>query len=251
MVYLTFYTYLIIEHVVYSSLEQWRWKCASASLRRHWYRRDSGWTVFRDLRSQSPPETSQLCETPCEKHGRVVLSWQFLRVGFIIGVLSHPSDQVVEELYSFKGDFTVVTEFHSIPDEVYVKSLERAHAQIVYENWPYNDCATVEQVADEIDQMPSAGVFLKESHQLVSWATHFPVFGISRLHTLEAYRRRGYGTLAIIYVAKMMAQSGYVPWLGVVSTNSASNLLVSSAGFKLFRVADEGFLSPITSGDRT
>jgi len=92
--------------------------------------------------------------------------------------------------------------------EVYVKSLERCHAALVYENWAYKSSTLVEFVADEIDRLPSAGVFLKSDDQLVSWIMEHPPNGMSRLYTVEPYRRRGYGRLAIQYLSKRMAQSG-------------------------------------------
>ena len=96
-------------------------------------------------------------------------------------------------------------------DDVYVKSLERCHAQMVYDHWPYRESTRVEYMADEIQQFPSAGVFLKESNELVSWMMiHLPN-GMSRLHTLEQHRRKGYAAIVTKYLSKVMAQSGQHP----------------------------------------
>ena len=58
------------------------------------------------------------------------------------------------------------------------------------------------QVANEIDQQPSGGVFLKQNDQLVSWVMGYVPNGLSRLNTLEHHRRRGFAALAIKYKPK-------------------------------------------------
>jgi len=50
-------------------------------------------------------------------------------------------------------------------------------------------------------------------------------FGISRLHTLEDHRRRGYARIAIDFLAKKMAQADYVPIANVNFENEASKAL--------------------------
>ncbi len=108
-------------------------------------------------------------------------------------------------------------------DDVYVKSLERCHAQMVYDHRPYRESTRVKQVADEIDQsLPSVGVFLKENNMLVSWIMCHPPNGMSRLHTLENHRRRGYAALVAQYLSKRVAQSGCIPYVNIVTDNDAS-----------------------------
>lgn len=120
-----------------------------------------------------------------------------------------------------------------LSDEVYVKSLEREHASIVYENWTYKASTTVDHVADEIDQLPSAGAFLKTTDQLVSWMVCHPPNGMSRLHTVDGYRRKGYAKLLTRYLSKRFAQSGYVPFVNIVNDNEASIKFFQSLGFRL------------------
>ena len=120
-------------------------------------------------------------------------------------------------------------------DNVYVKSLERCHAQLVYENWPYRESTTVEQVADEIDHLPSAGVFLKENDELVSWMMCHPPNGMSRLHTMEQHRRRGYAALVTQYLSKRVAQSGSIPFVNIVTDNDNSYKFFKSMKFQLLR----------------
>ena len=117
-------------------------------------------------------------------------------------------------------------------DDVYVKSLERRHAQQVYDNWPYKSSALPSEVADEISQLPSAGVFLKDTDELVAWIMCHPPNGLSRLHTMEKYRRRGYASLVTQYLCKRFAQAGMVPFVNIVVENVASQNVFLSMGFK-------------------
>ncbi|XP_046653114.1 uncharacterized protein LOC124343710 isoform X3 [Daphnia pulicaria] len=118
-------------------------------------------------------------------------------------------------------------------DGVYVKSLERCHAQTVYDHWPYKGHTTLDYVSEEIEQLPSAGVFFKGSDQLVSWMMCSPPNGMSRIFTLEEYRHRGYAALVTKYLSKRVAQSGLVPFVNIHIENQASHKFFESVGFKL------------------
>ena len=122
--------------------------------------------------------------------------------------------------------------FNSKMDNVDVKSLETCHAQTVYDHWPYKHSTTVKDVVDEIEQLPSAGVFLKENDELVSWMMSHPPTGMSRLHTMEQHRRRGYAALVTQYLCKRVAQSGYVPFVNINSDNDASYKFFKFMGFQ-------------------
>lgn len=129
-------------------------------------------------------------------------------------------------------------------DDVYVKSLEPCHAKIVYDNWPYKAGTTVENISKEIELLPSAGVFLKEGDEPVSWMMCHPPNGMSRLHTLERHRRRGYASLVTQYLTKRVAQSGCVPFVNIVIDNTASYKFFDSMGFKHLRPIHVHFSAP-------
>ena len=122
-------------------------------------------------------------------------------------------------------------------EDVYVKSLEPCHAPIVYQHWRYNYTTTVEHVSQQIKRMPSAGVFLKRDDKLVSWIMNHPPIGMSRLYTLDEFRRRGYAALTIKYISKRMAQSGYLPFANIEPGNDASLKLFHSLGFRQMRLS--------------
>ena len=114
-----------------------------------------------------------------------------------------------------------------------MKSLERHHAQLIYDNWAaFKHTTTAEDIADEIDLLPSAGLFLKENDQLVSWVMGHAPMGMSRLYTVDGHRRKGYATLVMQYMSKRMAQSGYLPYVNVIISNTASNKFFQGLGFR-------------------
>ena len=91
----------------------------------------------------------------------------------------------------------------------------------------------MESVAKEIAELPSAGVFLKTDNQLVSWMMYHLPNGMSRLHTLEEHRRRGYAALVTQYLSKRVAQCGLVPFVNIHIDNVASyTFFTSTMGFQ-------------------
>ncbi|XP_046462012.1 uncharacterized protein LOC124208287 isoform X2 [Daphnia pulex] len=124
----------------------------------------------------------------------------------------------------------------SLPDEVYVKSLERHHAPLIYEHWTaFKHTTTVDDIADEIDLLPSAGLFLKDNDELVSWIMGHAPMGMSRLFTMDGHRRKGYATLVTLYMSKRMAQSGFLPFVNIVVGNTASTKFFEGLGFRFVR----------------
>jgi len=85
---------------------------------------------------------------------------------------------------------------------------------------------------DQIDNFPSAGVFLKENDQLVSWMVFHMPWGMGKLHTLEEHRKKGYASLVTKYLSKRMAQSGYIPYVNIEVGNDTSCAFFESVGFK-------------------
>jgi len=134
-------------------------------------------------------------------------------------------------LYVMDRQAALTTEL-STPDDVYVKSLETSHSSTVYDHWDYKDTTVVESVADSVVESPSAGVFLKETDELVSWMTNFLPTGLSQLHTLEQFRRRGYAAYVIRYLSKRTAQSGYVPYAIISPGNKASENCFINVGLE-------------------
>ena len=93
----------------------------------------------------------------------------------------------------------------------------------------------MEDIADEIDLLPSAGLFLKDKDELVSWIMGHAPMGMSRLFTMDGHRRKGYATLVTLYMSKRMAQSGFLPYVNIVVGNTASTKFFEGLGFRFVR----------------
>ena len=113
--------------------------------------------------------------------------------------------------------------------------MERCHAQQIYDHWEYNLTTTVDNIGNELDHFPSAGVFLKETDQLVSWVVWHPPSGLSKLHTLEHHRRKGYANLAVCYLSKRLAQSGFIPFLNIPLEDYILRKFFKSIGYQFLR----------------
>lgn len=128
-----------------------------------------------------------------------------------------------------------------MPADVYVQSLELCHAQVAFDFCPYSKETSVENIAREIELFPSAGVFLKATDELVAWMMFYPPNGMSRLHTQEIYRRKGYASLAIRYLSKRCAQAGFLPKVNVISGDVAPTGLYKKLGFKHLKAGFLGY----------
>ncbi|KAI9560838.1 hypothetical protein GHT06_011791 [Daphnia sinensis] len=132
----------------------------------------------------------------------------------------------------------------NLPDDVYVKSLEQCHAPLVFETWPYRHLTTLQDVSEEIVHLPSAGIFLKSNDKLVAWIMCHPPNGMSRLMTLEQYRRKGYASIVTKYLTKRVAQSGHLPYVNIVAGNSVSSKFFESLGFRYLGAGHVWVTSP-------
>ncbi|EFX72030.1 hypothetical protein DAPPUDRAFT_254937 [Daphnia pulex] len=66
-----------------------------------------------------------------------------------------------------------------------------------------------------------------------------PPNGMSRLHTLEEHRRRGYAALGTQYLSKRVAQRGFVPFANNVIENTASYKFFENNHSDIFKVFGE------------
>jgi len=138
------------------------------------------------------------------------------------------------DLYTIDRRTALIAEL-STPTDVYIKSLEACHAATVYDNWAMKRVATVDSVVDCIIESPSAGVFRADTNQLVSWMTSHVPNGMTKLYTLGEFRQRGYAGLVTRYLAKRLAQAGYLPFATIAPDNEASKKCFRSSRFEFTR----------------
>lgn len=122
------------------------------------------------------------------------------------------------------------------PDNIEIPSFENKtvpltenDALTVYDNSEYKEYLSQEYVAQRITKGISAGIF--EDNKLVSWAITQDDGAIGFLHTLEGYRRRGYGYIVTLSLIEKLRSRGDLPFAYIVESNERSISLLQKLGF--------------------
>jgi 8-oxo-dGTP diphosphatase len=114
--------------------------------------------------------------------------------------------------------------------ELNTVSLTEKDAEIVFNNSEYKEYISIEYVQDCIGKGISVG--LCENNKLVSWAITQDDGAIGFLHTVDDYRRKGYGYNVTLSMIEQVRNSGGLPFANVLPTNERSINLLQKLGFK-------------------
>lgn len=124
-----------------------------------------------------------------------------------------------------------------LPEDIHIPApkcksipLKYADAQAVYENSLYKDYISMEYVIERIRKGVSAGLY--ENEKLVSWAMTQDDGAIGFLHTLDNYRKKGYGFNVTLSIVEKLRNKGKLPFAYIEDTNDKSMNLFSRLGFK-------------------
>ncbi len=127
------------------------------------------------------------------------------------------------------------TKFY-LPDDVLLPSYENKTVELnvndadaVYNNSEYKEYISREYAAQRIKRGISAGIY--EDNKLVSWGITQDDGAIGFLHTLEEYRRKGYGYRVTLSIIEKLRNRGQLPFAYVVATNNRSISLLQKLGF--------------------
>ena len=124
-----------------------------------------------------------------------------------------------------------------LPDNVQIPSyghktisLSTKDADTVYTNSEYKKYISREYVTDRIRRGVSAGIF--ENGKLVSWGIIQDDGAIGFLHTIDAYRRRGYAYSITLSIIEALRKQGKLPFAYAEPGNQRSAALLLKLGFK-------------------
>ena len=138
------------------------------------------------------------------------------------------SKKVIWDL--FMSQYYLPNNIYLPSPEIKTISLTEKDANIVYNNSEYKEYISIEYVKDCIRKGISAGVY--DDKKLVSWAITQDDGAIGFLHTLEEYRRKGYGYNVTLSMIHRVRSSGGPPFANVLPSNKRSINLLLKLGFK-------------------
>jgi 8-oxo-dGTP diphosphatase len=124
-----------------------------------------------------------------------------------------------------------------LPDDVQITTpeyetvqLTNKDAQTVYHNSEYKEYISIEYVTDCIQKGRSAALY--ENNRLVSWAITQDDGAIGFLHTIDEYRKKGYGYNITLSMIQKVRDGGGLPFANVLESNKRSINLLLKLGFK-------------------
>jgi 8-oxo-dGTP diphosphatase len=124
-----------------------------------------------------------------------------------------------------------------LPEEVYLPPPPRktvdlsAHdAETVFTNSEYKKYISPEYIVQRITKGISSGIY--EDNKLVSWAITQDDGAIGFLHTIEEYRKKGYGYIVTLSMIEKLRNRGELPFAYIVASNKRSIDLFLKLGFR-------------------
>ncbi|XP_022258131.1 uncharacterized protein LOC111089604 [Limulus polyphemus] len=142
----------------------------------------------------------------------------------------------VEELNSYcrwiLKDLSPIDLEIELPVEVYLAPLELHHVTEIYKTWGFHWAYSYENMMEQVECLPSSGIFLRQTNELVSWQTTC-INGYNGCgYTLSEHRMKGYSRLALTFLTKECLCLGMVPCTTIRRCNPASENLYATNGFQ-------------------
>ncbi|XP_045475199.1 uncharacterized protein LOC123681050 isoform X2 [Harmonia axyridis] len=239
-----YYVYTLID----SALRWWGNKELTITSPGDSWRRDGSVVVFfeRDFPAVFAYSLDKSCEKICEalsKTSRIdpAIPWKFHNIAeehmnAFLTLFESLGREVTsnDENNFYKMSIEKAKTLNiELPEEVYIRKLDREYAQQMNKVWPHSFENSEKKVGNWIENNVGYGVFLKDGDVLVSWVLQGTLGHINMLQTEVEYKGRGYGKLILRVIAKYIAESGHVPVATVLTNNVVSNCLFRSQGFEV------------------
>ena len=109
-------------------------------------------------------------------------------------------------------------------------SLTIEDSQKIYDNYILKEYVSLEYIKDRICKGISAGIY--ENNKLVSWGLTQDDGAIGFLHTLDRYRRKGYGYNVALSMTDKLLHKGEPPFAYIEPSNKNSIGLFQKLGYK-------------------
>ena len=132
-------------------------------------------------------------------------------------------DLDVLQFYLPEGIKLPQIEFETVP-------LIKQDAITVYLNSIYKEYISIEYITEQIDKGISAGIY--DDNKLISWGITQDDGAIGFLHTLDKYRRKGYGYNVTLSIINKLINGEQLPFAYIEKSNKESINLFLKLGFK-------------------
>lgn len=118
-----------------------------------------------------------------------------------------------------------------LPSAEYKTSqLEVKDAITIYNNYSLKEYVSIEYITERIRKGISAGIY--ENNKLVSWGMTQDDGAIGFLHTLENFRKKGYGYNVTLSLIDQLQRNHKLPFAYIEPSNKKSINLFGKLGFK-------------------
>lgn len=110
--------------------------------------------------------------------------------------------------------------------------LEESDAAYCNSLWKYKSEKSEFWIRTLIAVHGGYGLRERDAQEIVSFAIITDHLGIGQVTTIKKAQRKGYGQLVVKYLAKKIAEKGYIPHAYIDHNNVASYAMFSRLGFK-------------------
>ncbi|XP_058788897.1 uncharacterized protein LOC131662916 [Phymastichus coffea] len=143
-----------------------------------------------------------------------------------------------------------------VPKGCELRRIDESHIPLIHSLWPHRDVDCPEQslaFLTTIGRLNGGfGLFSKKDNSVAAWILQCNLGGLGMLQTLDAHRRKGYGALVSMAMAKDIAERDDIDVsCFIIDRNSASQRLFASLGFVHVSSAASYYLSPKTISEPT
>jgi len=135
-----------------------------------------------------------------------------------------------------------------IPENIRVGPLNLSHLDVVCENWRLYDPEFRPVVQKMIELNPSVGVFVQNEEgqeELASMVLQSEYGGVGLLQTVPKFLRKGFASIALAHMTKILGQKGIMPHGHILLWNKGSSVLFEKHGYKVHGVSTWVILAKI------
>ncbi|XP_055375839.1 uncharacterized protein LOC129608380 [Condylostylus longicornis] len=135
------------------------------------------------------------------------------------------------------------------PDDIDLRPLSEKDCEIADALWPNRHYGSLFLLKRLAKLNPSIGAFKRDTNELVAWCFQLQAGPLGALQVKEEHKRKGYGSLCVRAMVKILAANDCDTFACVSEGNDASFKLFKSCGFQFIDVCNWLRTNPIKALD--